>query len=388
MTNEHTPEHPSPETLSGDPALDLLYAEPQTLHWMAGFISNSIRWSGCSVSGLSEHDDYMRLLHGLYGATDNRELSKKMAEYHVSDEKRRSDISIWKELQSMARFGFEEEAMKRNTTGFHFVRDIPEMSRPGYLFGAALAVHELFGPNVYTEDPSREAALRRMMDGIDLSETDLTHLIRITAINTSGGSWDREHLSEGDRLLLEACKEPSGLVRRALSDNEGQIDLSYFQDDRILEQNARMAFDAMVSYDDSRYEAQRGDYAVLKATFPEQFAAIEQDPEFLTNAVYRITERIYKFSDDRRVPQYQGELLPPADALEVVPTDAIVTIAKGVLREIEQWIPTVQKPLVGSEVEAMLKGIGPDYVEKTRGRARRGMSRIAQSLVEFEAVEA
>jgi hypothetical protein len=296
-----------------------------------------------------------------------------------------NDVSVWKELQLQAKCGFDEAVMERRGTGPIFLKYLESVTPGARMFGALVAAHEIFGPNQLYPDKSRDRALQKMQRATGVSDKELTHIIRVLAINNDGEDRHRTFVSAGDLILLEACREPMGVVRRAVSDEEGHIDLSYFRDEQIIAHNATVAFSELVDYNAREPEQARRNYKVLRAMFPEEMAAIEREPDFLLSAAVKLRNRLLYFADDRRIPAAQGRLLPPPEALHVIPSEAIGVMGHDVVREIEAWIPTIQKPVVASELEAALKGIGSDYEDKTRERAQRAIERLTAQLVELEA---
>jgi hypothetical protein len=360
------------QNVTGDPDLDFIYSNNTNILYLTWGIEQT------------EFTDLWKPIYGgivsqLYGVDTMPEVRAAMLENRNKYDL--NDFEIWREIGRQSVIGFDESLMKQWDTSPKFLEHTSKMRRGPLLFGASIAVNTIFGSKIYSKD-GREAAIGRMQKALTLDDNATTHIIRAAARHHSTEGTYGNYRQEGDRILLEAVRRPKGLVREAVSDEEGKVDFRYFNGPDILKNNAYYAFDAMIGYSlrNRQLEEHGQDYTLLKAEFPDEFAAIEQEADFIYHAVYKVRERIYEYSADSRSEKYQDKMVPPDTALELVPADAVAVIADDVVREINDFMPKVKVPFVASAMEAALKGIGPDYVSKTKARASLGIDRIQAAL--------
>lgn len=312
------------------------------------------------------------LLNQLYGVSTSAELAEASAN---AGRERQSDVGVWQELIGQARYGFDFSPEYRRVTGQYYLKGIEEMQRPAQLLGATLAVEAVFQflPNGVH---NREEALGRTAEICYLTKDELKQAIRVVAANPNP-SYERTWISNPDHILMEACLNPEGITHQALSDVEGRIDLRYFADEHLIKRNQKQAFASAISGG----EASNDTYAILRQEFPEQVDVLEADPDFLHSALVLMHNRALKHAADDRFPEYRSELLPPVEALRIIPVETVITVAEEALEEIRQYSTNrPSMPVVGSVAEAALLGYGAGSRVRSDERTQQGIARLSQSI--------
>lgn len=346
------------EQLSGEqtpdfetPAVQMLAEHRHDIWYMRHFLDGDMPDPPRS---LYQHTYQQDFLHDVYGTGDF--WSTMQAARCGQKFEGRSDFQIWFELSRQARLGFDEENNPM-WNGKFWLEGIDDMSETAKIAGAAIAAEDVFA-RFAEGSHTRDEVLVKLQSMCELGDAAMRDIIRLLAL--PGGTDGVQAISNA--VFTEAVMHPGGLVRRAVSDDEGRINTVHFGGAAIIPKNISRSFHGIIKQ--TRGSAE--EFEAFRRDYPDEYAALTTSFEFLENAHAELRDSFLDL--DRRDP------VVPEAVFGVIPREDAATIAKLTyegLRDYVNKLETERKERGGCGLQVDRKALenfgirnysAPDYI--------------------------